>query len=256
LTKTIQVAYQSKLSHFTKNLMNLGSGKRLRFSSCAPLFLHDEKDCNGGELKCHTHLFWKYPHIKRGVRAPFVSSCRKPKWGYGRSEVPLPNCIHNQRKKKKMGEHKLPHCCTMRNIMMVGSFVPTLVFLIKKQGGGGLKLPLLFLFFKCVFASRRGGHMHCHYGVLHYVPPLLHNEEHCKWHEASLLCPFFLETSTQKKGELKQWWGAKLFCLQTPTTKKGGEGGLKLPLFFLFFYGCLFQEEAPTSFAITMLFIE
>ncbi len=31
---------------------------------------------------------------------------------------------------------------------------------------------------------------------------------------------------------------------------------MKLPLFFLFFYGCLFQEEAPTSFAITMLFIE
>jgi hypothetical protein len=89
--------------------------------------------------------------------------------------------------------------------MMVGSFVLTLVFLIKKKaggrgGGGKLKLPLVILFFKCLFASRRGGHMHCHYGVLHYVPPLLHNEEHCNGMKLHSYARFSWKQARKKRG--------------------------------------------------------
>lgn len=44
-------------------------------------------------------------------------------------EAPSPTCIHKQRKKLKMGEQKLPHCCIMRNITMVGSFAHVPIFL-------------------------------------------------------------------------------------------------------------------------------
>jgi len=48
--------------------------------------------------------------------------------------------LHPQPKKKiKMGEPKLPHCCMVKNIMMVGSFIPMPTFLrnkhIEKKGG-------------------------------------------------------------------------------------------------------------------------
>jgi Cys-tRNA synthase (O-phospho-L-seryl-tRNA:Cys-tRNA synthase) len=45
-----------------------------------------------------------------------------------RIETPSFTYIHNQRKKKKMGEHKLPHCCTMKNITMARSFAPLLAY--------------------------------------------------------------------------------------------------------------------------------
>jgi len=49
------------------------------------------------------------------------------------NEAPSPTCIHNQSKKMKMGEHKLPHYCTMRNITMARNFAHVHVFLGNKH---------------------------------------------------------------------------------------------------------------------------
>jgi len=43
-------------------------------------------------------------------------------------EAPSFIYIHNQRKKKKMGKHKFPHCCTTKNITMARSFAPLLAY--------------------------------------------------------------------------------------------------------------------------------
>jgi hypothetical protein len=86
---------------------------------------------------------------------------------------------------------------------------------------------------------------------------LLHNEEDRNGKKLrSCACFSWKQQAHMKKGELERWWGAKLLCLQTPTTTKKGAGELRLPLFFFFSYVCLFQEEVPIGFAITMFFTE
>jgi hypothetical protein len=49
-----------------------------------------------------------------------------------RIEAPSLAYIHNQRKKKEMGEFLLPHCCTVRNITMARNFALAPTFLGNK----------------------------------------------------------------------------------------------------------------------------
>jgi hypothetical protein len=69
------------------------------------------------------------------------------------------------------------------------------------------------------------------------------------------MCLFFLEPRTHEKGGVGTMVGSKVPLLaNTHNPPKKGRGELKLPLFFFFFYVCLFQEEAHVGFAIIVFF--